>query len=82
MAELTQQLADAAAAVREAYASMVCVISEMQDTDITHLVGADSAGGSIRLDEFGEYLGGFLPVVDLTGSVVDFGSYCGEIVRV
>jgi hypothetical protein len=43
---------------------------------------ADSGGGSIRLDEFGEYLGGFLPVVYLTGSVVDFGSHCGEIVRV
>jgi hypothetical protein len=37
------------------------------------LDGANSGGGSICLDEFGEYLGGLLPIEDLTGSVVDIG---------
>src|SRR4051812_14955246 len=31
------------------------------------------------LDEFGEYLGGLLPVVDLTGSVVDVGGHHRQI---
>jgi len=31
----------------------------------------------VRFEEFGEYLTGFVPVVDLTGSVVDFGGADG-----
>jgi hypothetical protein len=33
---------------------------------------------SICLDEFGEYLGGLLPVMGLTGSVVDFETIIGK----
>ncbi|PZS15390.1 MAG: hypothetical protein DLM60_17200, partial [Pseudonocardiales bacterium] len=36
------------------------------DLDIDEL--ADSASGSIRLDEFGEYLGGRLPIMSLVSS--------------
>src|SRR3954470_14819201 len=43
---------------------------------------ADSGSGSICLDEFGEYLGGLLPVMDLTGSVVDLGSHHRQVFRV
>src|SRR4051795_8718573 len=44
--------------------------------------GADSDGRSICLYEFGEYLGGLLPVMDLTGSVVDFGSHHRQVFRI
>ena len=40
---------------------------------------ADSGSGSICLDEFGEYLGGLLPIMDLTGSVVDISSHPRQI---
>jgi hypothetical protein len=43
---------------------------------------ADSGGGSIRFEQFGEYLAGFLPSVDLTGSIVDLSGDRGEIVRI
>ncbi|WP_338176012.1 hypothetical protein, partial [Candidatus Dormiibacter inghamiae] len=43
---------------------------------------ADSASGSIRLDEFGEYLGGRLPVMNLTGSAIDFASHHRQIVGI
>ena len=52
-------------------------------TDVEDSKGwADSASGSMFLDEFGEYLGGLLPIVDLTGSVVDFSGDHREVVRV
>ncbi|SDT78415.1 intein C-terminal splicing region/intein N-terminal splicing region [Actinoplanes derwentensis] len=44
--------------------------------------GADSGSRSIFLYEFGEYLGGLLPIVDLTGSVIDFGSHHCQVFRI
>jgi hypothetical protein len=44
-------------------------------TTPTRETTATSVSGSIFLDEFSEYLGGLLPVMDLTGSVVDIGSH-------
>ncbi|SDT11363.1 NACHT domain-containing protein [Actinoplanes derwentensis] len=43
---------------------------------------ADSGSRSICLYEFGEYLGGLLPIVDLTGSVIDFGSHHCQVFRI
>jgi Ser/Thr protein kinase RdoA (MazF antagonist) len=43
---------------------------------------ANSDGRSICLYEFGEYLGGLLPVMDLTGPVIDFGSHHRQILRI
>lgn len=43
---------------------------------------AGSDGGSIRFEEFGEYFAGFLPTMDLTGTVVDLGGDGGEVVQI